>query len=479
MTTSIKRLKLLLWLLLAAFVLAIVTAAVSLSRLNIPPRQLAPYLERRAEGHQEALTSLVTQAAELLQRLDRGQRTIHTPQQWTIGAQPEPFSPAPAGVVVPVSNTVELSQALAQARPGQVITLQPGHYRIDGDGSLDVRQAGTAQSPIVVRAARPETVFIELNAGEGFKIDAPWWIFENLNIEGVCKSQEFCEHAFHVVGRGAHFIARNNRIVNFNAHFKINGDEGGFPDGGSIEGNTLTNTAPRQTMGPVTPIDLVAASNWRIARNQISDFIKASGDRISYGAFVKGAGSGNRIEQNIVLCEYLLQGHTGQQVGLSLGGGGTGLPYCRDKRCITEQDGGVIAGNLIASCSDDGIYLNRAAASKILHNTLVDTGGITVRFAESTADVEGNLIDSVVRARDDGLVRTAENEITGALNLYLGRHPVRALFQSPQMLDMRWKDKPPVRENMQEQVPDLCKGMRSARVSYGAFEDFSACRRQP
>ena len=137
----------------------------------------------------------------------------------------------------------------------------------------------------------------------------------------------------------------------------------------------------------------------------------------------------------------------------------------------------MIAGNLIASCSDDGIYLNRAATSKILHNTLVDTGGITVRFAESTADVEGNLVDSVVRERDEGLVRAADNMVTGALNLYLGRHPVRALFQSPRVLDLRWKDPPAARENMQEPVPDLCKGMRSGRVSLGAFEDFAACLR--
>lgn len=477
MTQPIKRIKLLLWLLLAIIVLALIAVAVGLSRLNIPPRQLAPYLERRAEGHQEGLTMLVSQAAQTLQRLDRGERALHTPQRWRIGQQPEPYAPAPVGMLVSVASATELSQALAQARPGQVITLQPGHYRFDGDGALDIRQAGSADAPIVVRAARPGTVFIELNAGEGFKVGAPWWIFENLNIEGVCKNQEFCEHAFHVIGRGSHFIARNNRIVNFNAHFKINGDDGFFPDGGLIEGNTLTNTAARNTMNPVTPIDLVAASDWRIVRNQISDFIKASGDRISYGAFVKGAGSGNRIEQNIVLCEYLLQGNRGQQVGLSLGGGGTGVPYCRDKRCITEQDRGVIAGNLIASCSDDGIYLNRAATSKILHNTLVDTGGITVRFAESTADVEGNLVDSVVRERDEGLVRAADNMVTGALNLYLGRHPVRALFQSPQVLDLRWKDPPAARENMQEPVPDLCKGMRRGRVSLGAFEDFAACLR--
>src|SRR5437763_779831 len=82
-----------------------------------------------------------------------------------------------------------------------------------------------------------------------------------------------------------------------------------------------------------------AASHWIIRGNLISDFIKAQGDQISYGAYAKGAGSDNRFEQNIVLCESLLRGFAGQRVGLSLGGGGTGKELCRDKRCITEQDG--------------------------------------------------------------------------------------------------------------------------------------------
>lgn len=480
MTTPSKRLKHFLWFLLAAGLVAIAVAAFLLDRAGIPPRQLAPYIERRAEGHQPLAVEVAAQISRSLEQLDRGTRQVHGEQAWNIGAQPTATleSAASSGIVM-VSNVPELKQALALARPGLVITLLPGRYQVNGDGSLNITQAGTAEAPIVVRAERPGTVFVDLNAGEGFKVDAPYWTFENLTIQGICQQQEFCEHAFHVAGRGAHFTARNNRIVNFNAHFKINGEDGNFPDYGVIEGNTLTNTAPRRTNSPVTPIDLVAASHWRIARNLISDFIKSDGDRISYGAFVKGGGSDNRIQQNIVLCEYLLQGNRGQQVGLSLGGGGTGPQYCRDRRCITEQDGGVIQANLIASCSDDGIYLNRAAASKVLHNTLVDTGGVTVRFAESSADVEGNLVDSVVRSRDDGLLRTAENVVTGPLSLYLGRHPVRALFNAPGTLDFNWKEKPPVRENMEEEIPDLCKGMRTKSISYGAFEDFSSCMRAP
>lgn len=50
-----------------------------------------------------------------------------------------------------------------------------------------------------------------------------------------------------LVGRADHFTARNNTIVDFNAHFKVNGHQGDFPDHGAITGNTITNTAIRTT----------------------------------------------------------------------------------------------------------------------------------------------------------------------------------------------------------------------------------------
>lgn len=474
MTRTSTKLKILIILLGSVVLVFVAAAAYLIDFTNIPPRQLAPYLERRAAGHNPGIEQAASTLHQALLQLDRGTPAPHRLQTWTVGAQPEGGDRPPSSVVM-VANVSQLRQALATAHPGQVISLLPGHYVINDDNILNLNQPGSADAPIILRADQPGKVVIELNTGEGFKVSAPYWTIENLTIQGICPQQEFCEHAFHVVGRGAHFTARNNTITDFNAHFKINGEDGFFPDFGVITGNTLTNSQARHTTNPVTPIDLVAASHWRIAHNIISDFIKTDGDRISYGAFVKGGGSDNHLEQNIIVCEYMLRDNVGQQVGLSLGGGGTGPEYCRDKHCITEQDGSVIQANLISSCSDDGIYLNSAASSKILHNTLVDTGGITVRFPASSADVEGNLVDSVVRTRDDGILRTAENEITGAINLYLGRHPVRHLFNAPEVLDFSWREKPPVRKNIEDSIPDLCQGMRNKEISYGAFEDFSPC----
>jgi hypothetical protein len=135
----------------------------------------------------------------------------------------------------------------------------------------------------------------------------------------------------------------------------------------------------------------------------------------------------------------------------------------------------VIQANLIAFCSDDGIYINRSAASKILHNTLIDTGGIVVRFAESSADIEGNLVDGAIRNRNGGVVRGEDNLETATVQLYLGMHPVRDLYANAESLDLRWKSNPPRRTTAGPAPLDLCGKSQAAAAALGAFEEFSDC----
>ncbi|WP_306391383.1 right-handed parallel beta-helix repeat-containing protein [Telluria beijingensis] len=368
-------------------------------------------------------------------------------------------------------------RAIATALPGDSILLLPGRYRVDR--VVPAYRPGAPHAPIVVRAERPGSVRIDIDANEGFRVSAPFWRFENLAVFGACHKGSRCEHAFHVVGNAHHFTSINNLIVDFDAHFKVNAEKGRYPDHGEIISNTLRNDSARISTRPVTPIDLVTVNNWIIRHNLITDFIKAGGDRISYGAFAKGGGADNLFEQNIVICEHRLRGARGQRIGLSLGGGGTGKAYCRDGKCITEQAGGILRANLVASCSDDGIYLNAAARSSLLHNTLVDTGGITVRFPESSATIDGNLVDGIIRSRDGGLLRLGDNQFGSAASLYLGRHPVRALFREPQAFDFRWRDAPAGRSPQPAAVPDLCGAARPEQPRLGAFEDFDACLATP
>jgi hypothetical protein len=470
--------------LLALLGLTVSTAgALYLQGLGVAPRALGPYLGQRSSGH----NSLITQAGQWVQQallsLDRGERGPYVLPALAAGAQKSPLpvqavlclnSPSCQQTRRFASNAEEVRAAVAAARAGDVITLLAGRYRFDR--TLAARAEGTEQAPIIVKAERPGSVVIEFTSLEGFAVTGPYWRFENLTINGACKMDADCEHAFHVSGAAHHFAAVNNTVRDFNAHFKINGAGGRFPDGGLIDHNTLANGAPRRTDKPVTPIDLVAASGWTIRGNLIADFVKAQGDRVSYGAFAKGAGAGTTFEDNVVLCEQRLQGEPGQRVGLSFGGGSTGKAYCRDHRCITEQDHGIMRDNLIASCSDAGIYINSGADTSIVHNTLLDTGGIDVRFPESAADVIGNLVDGTVRARNGARVRALDNLDTPIAYLYAGYHPVRKLFADVQGLDLAWAARPPRRARSSPST-DMCGKRRPVWASYGAFEDFSACLR--
>jgi nitrous oxidase accessory protein NosD len=473
------------WLRLGLTILALLLAMVALlsytvETLDARPRALARYVERVGAGHRSVVAQAAERLAALLDWLDQPLELRPRPQNLRLGAQAGPLpqqGAADAGArVVLVASPEDATQAIQRARPGDRITFAPGIYRFSGT-SIAVTRAGTKAAPILLRADRPETVFLEFDMTEGFVVSAPHWTFENMNIRGVCAQHAACEHAFHVVSLASHFVARNNTVTDFNAHIKINGADGSFPDNGLIEGNTLSNRSIRETQSSVTPIDLVAASRWIVRDNWISDFAKGGADRVSFGAFAKGAGFGNRFERNVVVCEHLLQRAPGQRVGISLGGGGTGKTYCRDARCVVEQDDGTVQSNLIMACSDEGIYLNRAATSQVRQNTLLDTGGISVRFVESSAEVQGNLVDGVIRGRDGGVLRGNDNLQTSMTRQYLGSHPVRGLYRNLADLDLAWSASAPRRSQSEPAAPDLCGSTRPTQAAYGAFEDFSACVR--
>lgn len=443
------------------------------SQAEVPPRRLADYLDKRARGHDNLAGDAVRLLARGLTRFDRGMQVLPLRPPWRVGVQAAGAA-APPGRAVLAIDAQQLRQAMAQALPGDVITLAPGRYRVDGQ-PLEAGRAGRADAPITVRGPQPGAATLEFDLVEGFRVTAPYWRVENLVIRGVCAEHSACEHAFHVSGAAHHFAARHNEVADFNAHFKINGDAGGFPDDGLIEHNTLTNSVPRRTANPVTPIDLVGASRWVVRANVITDFVRADAETTSYGAFAKGAAEGTRFERNIVLCEHRLRGLPGSRVGLSLGGGGS-LPYaCRDRRCVVEHDDGVIEANLIAFCSDSGIDINRASRSLVRHNTLLDTGGVSVREPAASAELEGNLVDGALYARHGAGLHDEDNQASAAWRLFVGSHPVRALFAEPAALAFEWHADVPRRRAASAVPAELCGSPRPAQPAYGAFEDFRAC----
>ena len=440
------------------------------------PREWAPYVERRASGHHPVIVEAASLLARALRRMDILRRGEDVPIPPGIGASPARSGTPPTTSAKLVLNSAQLAAAIAQATPGQVITLVPGSYVIEGRG-LRLDRPGAANAPVVLRAERLGDVTILSGAVAAFKVTAPYWVIENLIVRGVCGGHRDCEHAVHVTGGALGTVIRNNRFEDFNAQIKINGEDGAFPDNGRIEGNTLTNSEQRSTRNPITPIDLVSASNWRITGNFIADFQRTGQGAATYGAFMKGAGEGTVMERNVVLCEWKLRRSYSPNIGLSVGGGGT-FPDAvkRDLgKSGLEQADGVIRDNLIAFCNDVGVYVNKGSRTVIANNTILDTAGVGVRFAESSAEVVGNLIDGVVQTRDGAVVRSRDNQTAMLLGLFVGLHPARDMFRDAARLDLRWRERPDG-ITTGELRPDLCGVERTGRVLPGAFEDFAKCR---
>ncbi|MGV3625403.1 MAG: chondroitinase-B domain-containing protein [Archangium sp.] len=317
---------------------------------------------------------------------------------------------------VPVADLAALRAAIAVAQPGDVIIVANGSYTSSVDISCTAN--GTAQQPIVVKAATPLGVTIESSSTEGFKVSGQHWHFEGLVVRGTCASDDNCEHAFHVSGDADGFTLRGNRLVDFNAQLKANaGQVSGVwqtPDDCLIEGNDLYDTRARDTGNPTTKLNIDTGEDWVVRGNFIHDFQKGGGDTVSYGAFMKSGSKRGVFERNLVICETSGSHAGGARIGLSFGGGGTGNAFCApafdaNTACDVEHSDGVLRNNIVVNCSDVAVYLNEATNTKVLHNTFIGTNGVDYRFATSTGLAQGNLLGSVVRARNGGTFTGMQN----------------------------------------------------------------------
>jgi MYXO-CTERM domain-containing protein len=320
---------------------------------------------------------------------------------------------------VSVSTEAELEAAIAAAAAGDEIVLADGTYASTG---ITCSASGTASAPIFVHAATPLGAKINFDALEGFHVTSPYWRFEGLDIHGVCADDSNCEHAFHVTGNAAGFVMRKNRVVDFNAQLKVNADTVGaggsyvMPNGGLVEGNEVFDTHPRATSNPVTKLNIDTVDDWIVRANYVHDGHKNGGDFVSYQSFIKGGGKNGLYERNLVICT---KDDTtgGTRIGLSFGGGGTAPQFCAPAfdasvPCSIEMTGGTMRNNIIVDCSDVGIYLNEAKDSHILYNTMIATSGVDFRFASTSGEADGNILDSNIRTRDGGAM-TLLNNLTG------------------------------------------------------------------
>ena len=424
------------------------------------PGELIRYAKRRLSGH----SKLEFVALPVLDAVQRGVERLAPGMLSNLGkGQREVSGDIDLLADVYVGSVEELVRAMRAARPGQTIEIQPGQYEIRK--RLETGTAGSAASPITVRAARAGKVVLSVAVSEGIWLSQPYWTFENLEFEGVCEEDRYCDHAIHVVGGAHHATIRNNRMQDFNAHIKVNGEDGAWPDDGRVQFNTLINRRPRNTVLSVTPFDLVGANGWRFEDNLVANFVKRDGNRVSYGLFMKGNSRGGVIERNLVICTPDAVSQPGVRVGISLGGGGTDEALCRDGNCRFEHRSGRIANNVVAHCNDSGIDAVKSRDALIAYNTLINTSGIDVRGAESSARVVGNLLEGTIRSRQGALIREERN----------GVGDLRKLFADADALNLSWSGMRDPVAGIAEVTTDFCGQARGIAGFLGASSPRGGC----
>ena len=316
---------------------------------------------------------------------------------------------------ITVSAPAEIISAVNNAQPGDVITVAPGTYVLPG---LRMTARGDARHKIVLRAAKLGTVALRSTAVEFIKISAPDWVVENFDIGGTCSDDSQCEHAFHIVGRADNTVIRHNRIHDYNAHIKGNGENGRFPNDVTIENNWLFDTRPRVTDNPIAPVDVVGGSNWVVRGNLIADFAKELDhppmrtDDWSYAMFLKGNSERGMIAGNIVGC-IIDAPPTPSIRGIALGGSGTGPGLCdKGGDCTTEHRQGTIWGNVVFNCpAEPGIFVFQAQDTLVDGNIVVGTKGIAAVGIQTTGRISGNRLDGAVDAYGGAEVSAKDNTI--------------------------------------------------------------------
>jgi parallel beta-helix repeat protein len=371
-----------------------------------------------------------------------------------------------------VTNTAALQAAVQSARPGDQIVLADGVYRL-ADG-IECANPGTPAAPIVVRAAHPFGARILSATVEAFHVLAPNWHFRDLEVRGVCADDSTCEHAFHVVGHATGFQMVHNRVVDFNAQLKVNADMAhNVPDGGLVEDNEIFDTHPRHTANPVAPLNIDIASDWIVRRNVIANFYRTEDDQVSYGAFVKGGAQRPVFEDNFVLCAPE-RPSPGVRVGLSFGDGGMDAALCAPAwnaavPCDPEVRDGSMRNNIVVNCSDVGIYLNKAANTRLVYNTLIGTAGIDFRYPSSTGLVAGNVLSGGIHRREGGSFTGRDNLLDVPLAQFA------AWYRDPWRGDLRAKGDLGALIGKGAPVPevtaDYCgRPRRGARLDLGALQ---------
>lgn len=327
------------------------------------------------------------------------------------------FASSPCDETV-VSDVPSLRAAIVMAMPGSTITLAQGTYTLDSP--LVVTKAGTAGAPITVRGILTAQTTIQTNGSEeAFLVQAPYWIFEGLDVEvsgGACGSGGSC-HGYKLDGAkstggtaGSDIVIRDGACtLAATAESCIKGSAAGFapyPDNVTIENLAVSFSSPSSYV--VTEgIDLVGGKGWTIRNSTFIGVKNLNG--ISFALVLKGNAQNSLIEGN-----YFLDSNIAISVG-----GTSSSQYYRDGDSTYEHRDAIVRNNVVKNTTDVAMYLEKATRTDIYNNTIINpfsscgpTGcsAIDVRYASSSNNtIRNNILAKRVNLREGGTATTRNN----------------------------------------------------------------------
>jgi hypothetical protein len=391
------------------------------------------------------------------------------------------------GNIVDVCSEAEILAAIADASSGDVITVCPGTF--DFNQLISVDADGTDADRIFLRAEARGTVTFNLSHIENFKIRGKFWIFENITFVGNCIDASGCEHAFHIVADADDVIFRNNEVVNFASHVKLNGeivDQGpanSFPDRTWFIGNFWHNTRYVTNDAPHNILNLDGGKDHVVRGNIFADYsTPVSLPKSASAVYPKASALRILIEQNLIVCEKSrTDGETNR--GIQLGDGAPASICDGDDNqdgsgdCVEngQSQEALVRNNIVMGCnnggSSAGIMVGSDRESRVTHNTVYDAEPRNAVFYEGHPDHDTLFRFSIL---ENGFNTSFANRpVDEANNITPSRDEMNTIFTSPMNGDFSLADGAGIVEQnaADPAVPhDFCGYPRGDTADLGAIE---------
>ncbi|MFH0918788.1 MAG: FlgD immunoglobulin-like domain containing protein [Fibrobacterota bacterium] len=355
------------------------------------------------------------------------------------------------------TKSAQIPGQFSKLQPGDTLLIQPGTYNYPSVCSS--YRDGTAEKPIVARAAAPNTVFIKHSNEEMFVANHRYYIIENLNINGMGYASVVIKFNDNGLTGGQYWQMRNCILTQFGessvkAGWSLTCTNDNYPGDFSIlEGNEITSDT-LGIAGNGNGFNLDGPEHMVIRNNWIHDLVRSQGSSagdLTYSGFFKGGAAHNIIEGNII-------GPGQDMMGFCFGGGCMAPGKFRDNRSY-ETDDIMYRNNVLLNIAHleytCGPNLNR----KVYHNTIIYCTGTI-----AAEDIRNNLILG-------GTVT-----VNGGTNNYKSTTYSSAYFWDPANRNYALKTTATALigqvARFDSVLTDKLGTARPAMVSYGAYEAY-------